>query len=123
MESPKISKYNFFVHHQILSLVILMLIVTALSLTIYDRYRYRPVMTVDVEAIMQNKLNQLQKQNLEINKDQMVRISQEWARQLADEVEMLSAEYNAIVLVRPAVINGSIDMTTQIMNRLNGDKN
>ncbi len=123
MGSPKISKYNFFVHHQILSLVILMLIVTALSLIIYDRYRYRPVMTVDVEAIMQNKLNQLQNQNLEINKDQMVRISQDWARQLADEVEMLSAEYNAIVLVRPAVINGSIDMTTQIMNKLNGDKN
>ncbi len=107
----------------LLSLVVLMLIVSALSLTIYDRYRYRPIMTVDVETIMQSKLNQLQNQNLDIDKDRMVQLSQNWAKSLADEVELLSTEYNAIVLVRPAVIHGSIDMTSHVMKKLNVEAN
>lgn len=120
MNSPNISKPNF-VH--LLSLFILMLIVSVLSLTIYDRYRYRPIMTVDIEAIMQSKLNQLRNQDTNIDKDRMVQLSQNWAASLANEVALLSTDYNAIVLVRPAVIEGSIDMTSHVMRRLNGERN
>ena len=101
-------------------LIALMLLITILSLAIYDRLRYRPIMTVDIEAILQHKLDQLQQQNSGLKQDEMVQLSQQWAQQLASEVATLTTEYNAVVLVRPAVIQGSIDMTIPLLNRLNG---
>jgi len=97
--------------------------VSILTLTLYDHFRYQPIMTVDVELIMQNKLNQLQASlsnnpSSSLDKEAMLKLSQQWATQLADEVSRLSSEYHAIVLTRPAVIEGSIDMTQQIMNRI-----
>ena len=101
-------------------LIALMFTITVLSLVIYDRLRYRPIMTVDIEAILQHKLDQLQQQNSGVNQDEMVQLSQQWAQQLASEVATLTTEYNAVVLVRPAVIQGSIDMTGPLLTRLSG---
>lgn len=121
MARPDIPKNNFAVN--LISLVILMIMVSALSITVYDRFRYRPIMTVDIDSIMQKKLDQLQNQNLDIDKERMVQLSQAWAQSMANEVELLSTDYNAIVLVRPAVIQGSIDMTSHVMSRLNMESN
>ncbi len=103
-------------------LIALMFAISVLSLMIYDRLRFQPIMTVDVEAILQHKLDQLQTQNSTLKQDQMVLLSQQWAQQLASEVASLSSEYNAIVLVRPAVVQGSIDMTEHLLIRLNGTR-
>ena len=97
--------------------------ISILTLALYDHFRYQPIMTVDVELIMQNKLNQLHDRftnnpSGSLDKEAMLKLSQQWAAQLADEVSRLSREYHAIVLTRPAVIEGSIDMTQQIMNRI-----
>lgn len=100
------------------SLVVLMIAISAVSLMLYDRMRYQPIMTIDVEKIMQQKLSQLQNQNTSIPQDEMIRLSNQWAQQLSHEVTELSKKYNAIVLARPAVVEGSIDMTQQIMNKL-----
>ena len=101
--------------------VVLMVAIVALGLMIYDRIRHQPIMTVDVEWIMQDRLNQLQSNSDEFNRDQLMKRSQQWANQMAHEVERLSREYNAVVLARPAVVNGSIDMTQQVLDKLNGD--
>jgi hypothetical protein len=106
--------------HLLLGLLVLMIAISAVSLVIYDRIRYQPVMTVDVEKIMQQKMSQLQIQDTEIQQEEMVRLSKQWAQQLASEVDLLTTRYNAIVLVRPAVIQGSVDMTQQITQRLEG---
>jgi hypothetical protein len=101
-------------------LLVLMIGISVLSLMVYDRIRYHPLVTVDVEKIMQQKMTQLQTQGVQIEQDEMIRLSRQWAQQLASEVSRLAIEYDAIVLVRPAVIEGSIDMTQQVMNNLNG---
>jgi hypothetical protein len=105
-----------------MNLIIVGLLSTVLSillLSIYDHYRYRPIMTVDVEQIMQNKMQAEQKKIMDspagsFDKERMIKLSQQWASQLADEVARLSRDYNAIVLVRPAVVEGGIDMTAQV---------
>ena len=89
----------------------------------YDHYRYRPIITVDVERIMQTKLDAEQKRIMNspagsIDNQAMVRMSKQWATQLSNEVSRITREYNAIVLVRPAVVEGGIDMTGQVMNAL-----
>ena len=101
-------------------LVVLMIVISGGSLMIYDRIRYQPIMTIDVEKIMQAKMTQLQTQNTGIEQDEMIRLSKQWAQQLGNEVAQLSTKYNAIVLARPAVVEGSIDMTQQIMIKLDG---
>jgi len=106
----------------LLSFVVLMVSISALGLMFYDRIRHQPIMTVDVELIMQDKLSQLQNNPAEINHDQLMKRSQQWAAQMAREVERLSREYNAVVLARPAVVSGSIDMTQHVLNRLNGGR-
>lgn len=100
-----------------------MLAMMILLLGLYDHYRYRPVMTVDVDLIMQNKMNALQKQlsaspDGTFSKEDMLNQSRTWATELADQVKTLSTEYNALVLVRPAVVEGAIDMTGTVMNNL-----
>ncbi len=107
----------------VLVVCILAMAVSSLTLALYDHFRYQPIMTVDVELIMQNKLNQLQDRftshpSGSLDKAVMLKLSQQWATQLADEVSRLSREYHAVVLTRPAVIEGSIDMTQQIMIRI-----
>jgi hypothetical protein len=94
--------------------------ISAVSLLVYDRIRYHPLVTVDVEKIMQQKMAQLQTPGAQIEQDEMIRLSRQWAQQLASEVSHLTTQYNAIVLVRPAVIEGAIDMTQQVMNNLEG---
>ncbi len=104
----------------LLLFVVLMVAITALGLMIYDRLRRQSIMTVDVEWIMQDKLNQLQSNPAEFDRDQLMKRSQQWATQMAREVERLSDEYNAVVLTRPAVVSGSIDMTQHVLDKLNG---
>jgi hypothetical protein len=96
---------------------------TILLLGAYDHYRYHPIITVDVELIMQNKLDAERKKIINspvgsIDRESMLKLSQQWASQLANEVSRLSRDYNAIVLVRPAVVEGGIDMTAQVMSAL-----
>ena len=102
-------------------LVLLMSMVCAASLAMYDRFRHQVVLTVDVDAIMQSNMDQLQAQIKSGNydMDQLLQTSQRWAKQLGVEVENLSSEYNALILVRPAVVHGSIDMTHVVKQRLN----
>ena len=99
------------------------IVLTIALLAAYDHYRYHPVMTVDVELIMQKKLESEQKKIINnasgtFDKEAALRLSQQWASQLANEVSRLSRDYNAIVLVRPAVVEGGIDMTAQVMSAL-----
>jgi|SaaInlV_110m_DNA_1040235.scaffolds.fasta_scaffold02056_5 hypothetical protein len=110
-----------FLHVPLLfGLLVLMIGISAVSLLVYDRIRYHPLVTVDVEKIMQQKMAQLQTPGAQIEQDEMIRLSRQWAQQLASEVSHLTTQYNAIVLVRPAVIEGAIDMTQQVMNNLEG---
>ncbi len=105
-----------------LGLVIQILLMTAISLasiTIYDRLRYQRIITVDIEWVMQHKLDRLQKDSLDLDQSQMLALSQSWASEFADQIKLLASEHNAVVFARPAVIEGSIDMTTEIVNRLN----
>ena len=110
----------------VMNLIIVGLIsigLTILLLGAYDHYRYHPIITVDVGLIMQKKLDAEQKKIINspagsIDKASMLRLSQQWASQLANEVSRLSRDYNAIVLVRPAVVEGGIDMTAQVMSAL-----
>ncbi len=105
-----------------LGLVIQILLMTAISLTsitIYDRLRYQRIITVDIEWVMQHKLDRLQKDSLDLDQSQMLALSQSWASEFADQIKLLASEHNAVVFARPAVIEGSIDMTTEIINRLN----
>ncbi len=99
------------------------IIVSLTMLGLYDAYRYQPVMTVDVERIMESRMEGLKKQlrsqpTPAIDKEAIVQQSRQWAEQLAREVKRLNTEYNAIVLTRPAVIEGSVDMTQTVMNRM-----
>ncbi len=64
-------------------------------------------------------LDRLQKDSLDLNRGQRLTLSQSWAGEFADQIKLLSSEHNAVVFARPAVIEGSIDMTTEIINRLN----
>lgn len=99
--------------------VALMLVISLLSITVYDRLRYRTIITVDIEAIMNNKMKQVRLDNEKLDKEKIIQMSQQWARNLDKEVMYLADKYNAIVLARPAVVQGSIDMTRHVMNNLN----
>ena len=105
---------------QLLLTISLMSAISLLSLLGYDTYRYQPIMTVDVETIMQKKMNQIQAQPEKMGNKELINLSKQWAQQLASEVAGLSTQYNAVVLVRPAVVEGSIDMTQHIMDSLDG---
>ena len=98
-----------------------MLVVVAISVTVvtlYDHYRYRAIVTIDIEAVMQHKLESLQQGNLELDQATMLAQSQLWAQQLDNEVRHIATTQNAIILTRPAVIQGSIDMTRTIINQM-----
>jgi len=99
--------------------VVLMFCISVLVVTVYDSFRYRSIITVDIEAIMKNKMDSVRKNvDQKISQDEMVKRSQQWASQLAHEVQSISTQYNAVVFTRPAVMEGSIDMTQEIIARL-----
>jgi len=103
----------------IVAQVMLTTCISVLVVTVYDSFRYRSIITVDIEAIMENKMEGIREDvEQKISQDEMVRRSQQWASQLAQEVQTISTQYNAVVFTRPAVIEGSIDMTEEIMARL-----
>ncbi len=99
--------------------ILLMMAISLASITIYDRLRYQRIITVDIEWVIQHKLDRLQKNSLDLDQNQMLTLSQTWASEFADQIKLLASEHNAVVFARPAVIEGSIDMTTEIINRLN----
>ncbi len=99
--------------------VLLMLSISVLVLVVYDQYRYQSVVTVDVDAIMQVRMDMLKSEiQSEVPKDEIVRRSKQWADRLAEEVASIARAHNAIVFVRPAVVEGSIDMTSQVLDRM-----
>lgn len=67
---------------------------------------------------MQYKFDNLQKDDLELDQATLLAQSQRWAQQLDNEVRRIAASQNAIILTRPAVIQGSIDMTEAIIHRM-----
>lgn len=67
---------------------------------------------------MQHKLDSLQQGDLELDQATMLAQSQLWAQQLDNEVRHIATTQNAIILTRPAVIQGSVDMTQTIINKM-----
>lgn len=104
--------------HPLLSILIMALVSTA-SIALYDRWRYRPVMSVDIERIMQTRMASIQDlMTQENNRDLIVERSMQWSRDLASAIEDMQRDYDAIVLARPAVVGGAIDMTDYIEARI-----
>ncbi len=107
--------------HWITISLLQLLVVVAISVTavtLYDHFRYRAIVTIDIEAVMQSKFDSLQQSELDLDQASMLAQSQLWARQLDDEVRHLASTQNAIILARPAVIQGSIDLTETIINQM-----
>ncbi len=99
--------------------VLLVLSISVLVIVVYDQYRYQRIITIDVEAIMQVRMDMLKNEiQSEVPKNEIVRRSKQWADRLAEEVASISRQHNAIVFVRPAVVEGSIDMTSQVLDRM-----
>jgi len=101
--------------------VLQLLVVIAISVTVvtlYDHSRYRSIVTIDIEAVMQHKLDGLQQGDLKLDQATMLAQSQRWAQQLDNEVRHIAATQNAIVFTRPAVIQGSIDLTQTVINKM-----
>lgn len=104
-------------------LILLIAVMTSvLSLAIYDHYRYHPIITVDIDAIMKNKMEEIRLSEGQYHKDEMVKKSKRWAHDLANIIRALQQQYHAIVLVRPAVVEGATDMTNQISQQLDQQK-
>jgi len=98
-----------------LLLIGLMMLVSAASIAMYDRWRYQPVMIVDIERIMQTRMDTIKGMMTEENSREMiVKRSVEWSSDLAKAIENMQHDYHAIVLARPAVVGGAIDMTDYI---------
>ena len=105
--------------HSVVLQVLLMLSISVLAIVVYDQYRYQRIVTVDVEAIMQARMDMLKNEiQSEVPNDEILRRSRQWADRLAEEVAMIAHQHNAIVFVRPAVVEGSIDMTSQVLGRM-----
>ncbi len=102
-----------------LVLIGLMMLVSAASIALYDRWRYQPVMIVDIERIMQTRMDTIKGMMTEQNsRELIVKRSVEWSSDLAKAIEDLEREYHAVVLARPAVVGGAIDMTDYIEARI-----
>ena len=98
-----------------LVLIGLMMLVSAACIALYDRWRYQPVMIVDIERIMQTRMDTIKGMMTEENSREMiVKRSVEWSSDLAKAIENMQHDYHAIVLARPAVVGGAIDMTDYI---------
>ncbi len=102
-----------------LLLIGLMVLISAASIALYDRWRYQPVMSVDIERIMQSRMDAIKGMMTEENsRELIVKRSVEWSSDLAKAIEDLEREYHAVVLARPAVVGGAIDMTDYIEARI-----
>jgi len=98
-----------------LLLIGLMVLISAASIALYDRWRYQPVMSVDIERIMQSRMEAIKGMMSEQNsRELIVKRSVEWSSDLAKAIEDMQHDYHAIVLARPAVVGGAIDMTDYI---------
>jgi len=103
---------------QVLLIASISLVVNLLADGYLHKNNIHPVVTVDVDHIMQNKMNEIQLSNGQFKKETVVKKSKQWAHDLADEISQLSRQTNAVVLVRPAVIEGAYDMTQQVVNNM-----
>ncbi len=102
-----------------LLLIGIMLLICAASIGLYDRWRYQPVMSVDIERIMQARMEAIKgMMHGENSRELIVKRSVEWSGDLAKAIEDLEREYHAIVLARPAVVGGAIDMTDYVEARI-----
>ncbi len=102
-----------------LVLILLMALISAISIAIYDRWRYRPVMSVDIERIMQTRMDGI-KRMMQDNATQeaIVQHSVTLSKDLSRAIEAIERDYHAIVLARPAVVGGAIDMTDYVEARI-----
>jgi hypothetical protein len=102
-----------------LVLIALMALISSASIALYDRWRYQPVMSVDIERIMQTRMDTIKGMMTEENsRELIVKRSVEWSSDLAKAIEDLEREYHAVVLARPAVVGGAIDMTDYVEARI-----
>jgi hypothetical protein len=102
-----------------LVLILLMALISAISIAVYDRWRYRPVMSVDIERIMQTRMDGI-KRMMQDNATQeaIVQHSVTLSKDLSRAIEDIERDYHAIVLARPAVVGGAIDMTDYVEARI-----
>jgi hypothetical protein len=102
-----------------LVLILLMALISAISIAVYDRWRYRPVMSVDIERIMQTRMDGI-KRMMQDNATQeaIVQHSVTLSKDLSRAIEAIERDYHAIVLARPAVVGGAIDMTDYVEARI-----
>ncbi len=99
--------------------ILIMVLVSTVSIALYDRYRYQPLMSVDIEQIMQKRMASIKGMMAEdAHRDLIVNRSLQWSEDLATAIEHLERDYHAIVLARPAVVGGAIDMTDYIDARI-----
>ena len=100
-------------------LIALMSLISIVSIALYDRWRYQPMMSVDIEQIMQKRMASIKGMMAEdAHRDLIVNRSLQWSEDLATAIEELERDYHAVVLARPAVVGGAIDMTDYIDSRI-----
>jgi hypothetical protein len=117
--TPKASRRASFAPMHPIILIALMSLISTVSIALYDRWRYQPMMSVDIERIMQSRMDAIKGMMTEENsRELIVKRSVEWSSDLAKAIEDLEREYHAVVLARPAVIGGAIDMTDYVEARI-----
>jgi hypothetical protein len=117
--TPKASRRASLSPMNPLVLIALMALISAASIALYDRWRYQPVMSVDIERIMQTRMDTIKGMMTEENsRELIIKRSVEWSSDLAKAIEDLEREYHAVVLARPAVVGGAIDMTDYVEARI-----
>ncbi len=78
------------------------------------------VAVVDLQGIIVEQLDQAAKASGTLSETEIQSKAENFARRLDQEVNNLAKEYNALLLVSPAVIKGAPDLTAELRRRIQG---